>query len=1287
MNRKLLPYEHQLIEALGVTEAEYLEFVAIQQEYEDPKLGTQLDVRNDMGVTAIVLTVVGILFQVGAALLAPKPSTPEGPENQTRNREQRFAPTFGFNSAQELASYGDPINLIYTNKNQNPNGGVRASGSLVWSGIENFGSTQFMTLLFVMGASRIRKIKEEYTAFGQIGLQDFDPALVWMFYKNKDGGQGPALFDDIVLGYPDGEQNGPLTKQLLYLPDRLKRQASDDPVCRILTFSDGYKKGFSQAYSPTTSSAFGVYDPVPIKVKIHGRDERGDEIEDENLIFIQSGRYGGTDAGESFTLTFRQLRTGSELEESISAIRQRQFETIDFGGTYILGSAQYTLEEKSTADIANTNVTCKFICIKDGNEPFTEYSSNDSYDDNDISIDLSEFIEARNALNEDKNYKKDIAIIADGVSYDFTGETEVTWNDENGNEKSYELKRFGSIEYTERIQRRDLANPEKLITDKERKRLINELKALRAYRRKLNRGEYDEQNAIAKDVKERIKNSTRYQNKLEDKKNQQRLIEDFTNQFIAGDITRTEKNRGIRSAQETIAEIDEILRELNIKFVEQARDPYIKELEDNNGEFRGLDKRKYTDGGIEQVEEILDNQQVASDKFIDQRGQTAINNAYEDLLDEKEDALKAIRKVLRDYKETEIKTEDRNKNFYTKCLVKAESASYETVSGVDLVKFSIKSTVYRRIAGRQKQYGEVEVGGYTTNDNGIHSRLAFFEVSYKEVGSNGIYQKFPFIFAVRSGTESELYNQINFEPGQFGLNRKRWQFKFTPVVDIMADSVNPNVGLIIDSGDIQMIRHNGNKWWWRGEKVTGNRDGYPEILHQEGGARPRYTNQNDMFSNHSDTQYQFSFDRGPELSLTAVTEQQIATSAVEVGALDYPDVTTMAMIVRAGRGIQDLRNITTFIEEGKSCFTTENFNNREFLSSSFAPDIFVDTAIDPKYGVGKYIRTGSDVLDQGSLQHAKDFCRNNNLPCEDLAKIELFMDGIIADVTSWRSFWVANAPFSLLELARKNGRDTLVPALPTRSNGQAATNDGSPVPVKISALFTTGNIIEGTFKEEFLDYGTNTEDLIADVIYRELKEGSVFPRKATVQVRANGVSSSQAIRETFDASAYVTQREQAIMIGKLLVNQRRFIQRGIEFKTFPSRAALEPGEFIYVDIGNTSWDKYSSGILLEGGKLNSPLHDEISNGTYSFLLYDSTEKTTVSKNSVSVSGNTASSLSAYEGWMFVMGEARPSKRVFRITEVAFDEEGEVTVKGLEYPVYDDMGAKIADFRSANFEVR
>jgi hypothetical protein len=119
MTRKLLPYEHDLIATLGVTEEEYLDFLSIQETYSDPKEGTIVDIRNmppaagaaiatafaaatattaaTLTTISIALTVVGILFQVASVLLADKPSAPKAARAQ---RDKRFSPRFGFNSSQ-----------------------------------------------------------------------------------------------------------------------------------------------------------------------------------------------------------------------------------------------------------------------------------------------------------------------------------------------------------------------------------------------------------------------------------------------------------------------------------------------------------------------------------------------------------------------------------------------------------------------------------------------------------------------------------------------------------------------------------------------------------------------------------------------------------------------------------------------------------------------------------------------------------------------------------------------------------------------------------------------------------------------------------------------------------------------------------------------------------------------------------------------------------------------------------------------------------------------------------
>jgi hypothetical protein len=213
MTRKLLPYEYDLIQQLGVTEDEYLDFIEVQFNYElsaaeriakpqcDPvstafaMVAAGTATFGQTLIVAAVLIAPGILFQVAAMLLMPKPSLPSS-GGGNRAREQRFSPRFGFNSSQELGQYGDPINLVYCNTSHNPIGGVRIGTSLVWSSVESYGSTQFMQLLLVLGAASIKTIDYDRVAFGQLPLGQFSAANTWLYYEDN----GPVNFNDKVLG-------------------------------------------------------------------------------------------------------------------------------------------------------------------------------------------------------------------------------------------------------------------------------------------------------------------------------------------------------------------------------------------------------------------------------------------------------------------------------------------------------------------------------------------------------------------------------------------------------------------------------------------------------------------------------------------------------------------------------------------------------------------------------------------------------------------------------------------------------------------------------------------------------------------------------------------------------------------------------------------------------------------------------------------------------------------------------------------------------------------------------
>ena len=1359
MNRRLLPYEYQLIEALGVSKEEYLEFVALQQEYKDAKVGTALDVRNEAGTVALVLTVVGILFQVGAALLAPKPVIPSLGSDR-RSRQQRFSPSFGFNGSPELASYGDPVNLVYTSRSINPEGGVRASGSLVWSAVDNFGSTQFMQLLFVIGASRVLELDPNRTAFGSLAISQLDPATTFLFYKDTGTGR-PPRFVDMIRG-----------NRSVYPANLLRK--NNQEVCQITTPRKDEREGtsgFSQAYSPSTSSAFGVFDPIPVNVNMQTRDSEGNEKDAPIGVTLEKNDWSGANhrykKDDEIIVRFKKSsnKDGNKEARALAKdFRRQAVDSLDFGSTYMLGSAKFRLMSFGEfSDPDDGAVDATFRCIKTGACPTADYNKlgqNQEFKKRKAQLERHQtileniFTEEENEDNPPRaprNYTSsadsgdpdpedqyvtttlsiDFSLVEDSITYDFEAKRTVTWINELDEARSAEIDPAGSFDYTQYLEAEAAANPPTISGKAARRELNDDLEKARRLISQIQDGEYDDSNvkltipdrgnrtspfkntslndAIDADFEQdsengllaslngqveaklnRVSNLRAEINKEGIKRSKKVKDSAFSSNTI-GDATRfpnygdlTENGLKIRNKflrlQKQISKLNSRIAKRNKRIIERKRDWLIEQLLDSDGAFTDINNNRYAFGGIAQMERRKDN--FPTNKRIpDLLGVQAIEKEFSRIKRQKKGAKRSIDYFLENWDDL-IAREDNN--FFVKALVKAESAAYETVSEVDHVKFSIKSKLYRKISGRQKKYGEVKASKrYSLSDNGTKGRQAFFRFSYKEAAESK-YEVHDVLFILRHGSESDTYSDFNF----IAPTRGKYAFKLEPVYDVASEiKEHGQTKFALLEGNNTKKSHKDSSGiratvWWNGDEyATLDQDGWPAL--EERG--PKLTNEWDIFSVNTDTQVQFSFDSGPEFALTAVTEQQIQDTEPA-----YENLSILSLNMFAGKGVQDLRNVTAFVKEGKESYRVEDFTQPyQGESTSYAPDIFVDTVLDEVNGIGKY--APADALDQESLKLAKAFCINNNLPTHPESgqtppPISLFMDGVIADDSSWRQFWVSTAPFSLLEFARKNGRETLVPALPCDSDGKAAEDNGQPVPLTISALFTTGNILEDSYKEEFLDYGASTQDLIASIVYREEFTKAIFQRKRTVDVQRVGTAKDTAIRETFDVSSFVTTKQQAILFGKMLVNQRKFIRRGIEFKTFPSTNPIEPGAFIYVDIGLTNWERTSSGVIAAGGALNSPLQDNIENGTYNFLVYDRSESEINAINSVVVSNGVASALSDKVGQLYVMGIASDKKRVFRITEVELDEEGEVTVRGVEYPCDDQDRAYVADFRPSLFEV-
>ena len=1096
MTRKLLPYEYDLIDALGVTKEEYLDFIAQQHIYQDPKQETALDVRNGVEVYAIVIAIIGLLAQAASMLLAPKPKAPQQREGTEQTRDRALSPRLGFNGAQDLAVYGDTVPLVYTNTAQNSNGGVRVSTLLLWSAVLSFGNNQFMRLMMTLGASNIARIDPERTALGQFPAKDLALGSVWQYYSPD----GPTRYSQLVKGVGT---------------DPTITSASDTTA--KLNGLPGAVEGFSQAFSPTTANAVGVTGFIPINADVLILDDKGNSVRRRVETYFQSqtddywpenGNRPTVPVGNLWNLFIGHTIEALPSSDTAGIARQDALRDsasrIDNGAIFKVGSALFRVVavsyENSSNGIEEGNLYAVFQCTRSGKMPRAAYN-------------LGHWQQVGGAINA---LRPQI--------------------DENN-------KEIAKLQ-----ERRD------------------ELQA-------------------------RLTSGTR----------------SVINTFSARGAVTT-RVRALTQAE---------------------RDNYQNSVNDLNNQIATL--------------------------------HTQNNNIQNQIND--------------------LASQSGPESFHVKGLARVEEAAYATVTRCNVLDLALRFQSYRRISGRSNVYGEDQVNyGHSASDNGTKARTSMFAIWYR-FDSSGEYSRLPYVFCCRGFNEQNIFAYVKLITRNAGP--RFIEVKLEAVVDTYTEIrtfhtrgycyINPTGPLVTLGSD---LTENGNlEVYFNGSLYhDGNRGDYPPF-----NKSPGNTSEFDLFNYDAFSQTSFSFDSSTEIQITAVTEQLIESWSDYSPNL-YGGLSNLALHVVSGSGTQDLRSVSAYVEEGKRVRllpTSQNYFGNEatdntddavvaaFASSeptnstSFAPDIFLDTVLDGVNGIGRYASLHSVGVMQ--LAQSKRFCQRNRL----------FMDGLIADARPWREFWAQVAPFSLLELGKIGGKETLVPALPyIKSTGEITRA------VSITALFNQGNILEDTFKEEFIDYGASVQDLIVTLIYRDVERNGVFPRNNSIEVRRTDTQEANAVRESIDVSQFVSTRHQIILLGKYLCNIRRFNRRAIEFGTFPTDTFVMPGGYIYVETGSNQWDGIYTGRIEDGGVLNIPITGGVPNGSYNVLTYGSADGTR-SFSGVGISNNTASVLASRTGDLFVLGQAIRSKRVFRVTEVTMEEEGETTVRAAEHPCDSDGNSLIA----------
>ena len=507
----LLPYQRALCETLGISEDEYHDFLAVQRDWRPSQEEVLQELR--MEPVAIVLAVVGILFQVVGMLLAPKLETPK--KSRSQSRQQRFSPRYGFNSVQELASYGDPLPMVYCNQAQNKLGVVRVSGSLLWSAVESYGSAQFMQLLLLIGAAQVKKINFKKTAFGQLPLGQITEANTWVYYEEAGS---PVRFKDKVIGNNQ---------------DPAREGLGGGDIVHQIKDGNNWHTGYSQAQTPSGSTVFGCYSPIPINVELGERRQSGNLRWARNGVVIAAGDWdtggdGRWQVGDKFRLVFEKAveRKDNLAQEAAKDMRYQMVSFLDLGSTYQLGSAKFKINFISdNLNLDKGDVYAQLECVEKGRKPSTPYDElkANRYSQGDVEkieeaydILRSPAEETRTALNTARaeearptgtlgSYQPwrnrqatayeqsdaelyetvqqfDVAFSFRRVSYTFSGFKTIKWKDDLDQNQTFTYYQGGSLAYTRRVLRDFLGDKPKLRTRALRQEYDDDLEKARELR-------------------------------------------------------------------------------------------------------------------------------------------------------------------------------------------------------------------------------------------------------------------------------------------------------------------------------------------------------------------------------------------------------------------------------------------------------------------------------------------------------------------------------------------------------------------------------------------------------------------------------------------------------------------------------------------------------------------------------------------------------------------------------------------------------------------------------------
>ena len=379
-----------------------------------------------------------------------------------------------------------------------------------------------------------------------------------------------------------------------------------------------------------------------------------------------------------------------------------------------------------------------------------------------------------------------------------------------------------------------------------------------------------------------------------------------------------------------------------------------------------------------------------------------------------------------------------------------------------------------------------------------------------------------------------------------------------------------------------------------------------------------------------------SCDNGPEHEVVYVNE-----CLSEEPAPQYDNCAVAGLKIRSGNMFGQLDQVRFCIKNG---IEVERLIEGDRASSNLLTDLLWYLCTDTDTGAGAILN--ADLIDREALTTTGRFLRAN----------QLFFDDVIAEPTNIRSWLAEKTPSMLCYVTLKNGRMAIEPALPYDPDSYKL--DGER-PVEISAMFTEGNIIEGSFALEWLEL-EDRKDFQAAVRYRR-QGNNRLPGEETVVVRYATPGSANYPIEEFDLP-HVSHMGHAIKAARYFLAVRKYVTHTVTFQSLPWGLSLAPGQYIRVATESSPYNPINNGIVKTDGTIISA--SPLSDGSYSVYFWERGQQE-VTNGTLEVRNGVATNLN---NCVFSVISANATNQVYQIEALDVNDEGIVTIKASSFPV-------------------